>query len=276
MVEITLNQLQERHDFAASDVLVTQAVEGSLGDGEALLRFLGRYISWNGHFGSGVADLVAKIGRGRHLFADRDESILACADRSVHVASFFFDAARDEFDDSATPHRDSHRTLAQATVRGVAEYYGLVDQANEILEEPAWLLQVNQRVHEGYGAGTPEDAESIFEAMGFHLGSEILADEEFTLIDTTLRARRPELVDRLLSHRVEIADELHPAYYWIGIHSALGGGVEMDHFEWAITGVRKALEFSEPSQGESLRDAALRGFDRFAQNHTSFFNAVLS
>jgi hypothetical protein len=276
VVEITLKQLQERHDFGASSALVAQAVEGSLGDGESLLRFLGRYISWNGHFGNGVASLVAKIGRGRQLFTDRDEPIHACADRAVHVASFFFDAARDEFDDSATPHRDTHRTLAQATVRGVAEYYGLVDRANELLEDPAWLVDVNEGVHRGYGEGTPKDVGSIFEAMGFHLGSEILADEEFTLIDKTLRARLPELVEQLLSHRVEIADQLHPAYYWIGIHSSLGGGVEMDHFEAAIQGIQQALGFTDPSRGEDLLGAALRGFDRFAENHTTFFSSVLS
>ena len=41
------------------------------------------------------------------------------ADRAAEVASDFFYAAIDEFDDRSTPWRDTHRTLAQATLKGV-------------------------------------------------------------------------------------------------------------------------------------------------------------
>ena len=156
MTGITLEDLKDRCDFERSEHGVRTAVESALADGESLLRFLGHYISWNGFFGSGVAELASKIGRNRGMFMDPAEPIAVCADRSVHVASFFFDAARDEFDDSATPHRDTHRTLAQATVKGLVTYFGLEPRANELLVDPPWLTGLNQRVHTGYGGGSAE------------------------------------------------------------------------------------------------------------------------
>ena len=273
-MEITVSDLRGAYDFSASHALVRRAIADSLADGPALLRFIGRYISWNGWFGGGVSELAAKIARGRDLFVDPQEPIAACADRSNHVGSYIFDAARDEFDDSATPYRDTHRTLAQATIRGVAEYYGLVERADELLAEPAWLTALNRRVGEGYGLGTPDTPEAVFGAMGYHMGSEILADEEFTILDKTLRERKPKLVDHLLQHRVRVADAEHAAYYWIGIHSGLGGGVEMEHFEWALGGVREGLRFVEADRRAALREAAMAGFRAFAADHTEFFEKV--
>ena len=269
---ITIEDLQERHDFGFTEGLVHSAVTSAIGSDEGLVRFLGRYISWNGHFGSGVAYLSAKIGRSQQLFLDPSERLEAAADRSTHVASFFFDAARDEFDDGATPYRDTHRTLAQATIKGTVEYFGLsLERANEMLRDPAWLRRANQRVHQGYGLGTPDAYGPIFRAMGYHLGSEILADEEFSLIDGDLRERRPALVKELLQRRVPVAGQEHPAYYWIGVHSGLGGGVEMDHFEWAAGGVRAGLALAPADLREELREEVLEGFSDFARCHTEFF-----
>lgn len=270
--DITIEDLQTRHDFSYSQGLVHASVTTAIGGDEALLRFLGRYISWNGHFGSGVSYLAAKIGRSKPLFLDPEERLEAAADRSTHVASYFFDAARDEFDDGATPYRDTHRTLAQATLKGTVAYLGISEaRANEMLRDPAWLRRLNERVHQGYGLGTPDAYGPIFRAMGFHLGSEILADEEFSLLDGDLRERRPDLVKQLLQMRVEVAGQGHPAYYWIGVHSGLGGGVEMDHFEWAVGGVRSGLSLIPADLREEMREEVLEGFVDFARNHTEFF-----
>ena len=100
--------LSERHDFAASQALVLDTLQDSMTSLPNMIRFLGRYTSWNGFFGSGVATLAGKIGRSRQVFLDPEQPLRALADRSVFVASFFFDAARDEFDDRDTTHRDTH------------------------------------------------------------------------------------------------------------------------------------------------------------------------
>ena len=85
--------------------------------------------------------------------------------------------------------------------------------------------------------------------MGFHTGSEILADREFTEIDAHLRAQHPDLVAALEPMKVEIAGERHDAYYWIRIHT----GVEIEHFDAALKGANNALRFyaGETTQARS-------------------------
>lgn len=240
------------------------------------LRFLGRYVRWNGFFGSGVAFLSGKIGNSG-LFRDFQEPVDALADRSMHVASFFFDAARDEFNDSDTPYRDTHRTLAQATLKGVIQHYGTsVDVANEMLQDPIWLTGLCNRTRTGYGRGTAEDLPSVFRSMGYHLGSEVLADQEFSMLDRILRKNYPELVDSLQSASIRLADEVHSAYTWISIHSGQGKAVEMDHFDWAVQGVDQAFRYTDPKLVPDAKYQLLRGFDSFVHDHEEFFALVNS
>jgi hypothetical protein len=257
---------------------VDEAVAAAVAAGPLpLVRFLGRYISWNSGFGSGVASLAAKIGRSRRLFFDPHEPITACADRSVHVGSFFFDAARDEFDDRDTAHRDTHRTLAQAALKATAAFYGLsAEEVNRSLAEPLWLTSLGARTQTGYGLGAPDDHASVFRAMGFHLGSEILADTEFSNIDRHLRALRPELVAHLQATRVHLAGQEHDAWFWIGVHSGHGNAVEADHFAWAIEGVTEAFRFVPEHLRHGLTHELIGGFDQFAAIHQEFFAQVLA
>ena len=273
---ITLSDLQAAHDFSASHAAVEKALGTSMRSHLSLLRFVGRYTSWNGLFGSGVATLAGKIGRSRSAFLDPSQPIIALADRSVFVASFFFAAARDEFDDSSTEHRDTHRCLAQAFVAGLASFSQLRDpaQLNALLADPIWLMTLQQRVAMGYGAGSPDDAAHIFRSMGYHLGSEVLADQEFSLIDKALRHSDPELVSFLERERFEIAGESHSSYQWLNIHSGHGGGVERDHFEWAVQGVQKGFFYTPKGQHEEMREQIMRGFGDFARDHSEFFALV--
>src|ERR1700709_1693419 len=118
MSELSREELESLVDFAAQEKRVSDALGVALSDPLRRVRFLGRYASWNGFFGSGVAALAGKIGRSRRLVLDPAQPRHALADRSVYVASFFFDAARDEFDDRDTVHRDTHRCLAQSMLKG--------------------------------------------------------------------------------------------------------------------------------------------------------------
>src|SRR5712692_4360634 len=81
-------------------------------DEKELLRMLGRYISFNSVFGSGVASLAGQIGSRQDLFRDSEEALALIADRSVEVAAAIFFAAAGEFGDRT---RRTHRSLAQAT-----------------------------------------------------------------------------------------------------------------------------------------------------------------
>ncbi|MEO8672991.1 MAG: hypothetical protein ABI411_16865 [Tahibacter sp.] len=281
MTDVSRAELEALVDFAAQEAKVREALASALGDPLKRVRFLGRYTSWNGFFGSGVAALSGKIGRARRLFLDPDQPLHALADRSVFVASFFFDAARDEFDDRDTVHRDTHRCLAQSMLKGLIDHDArstpeLADtnRLNALIDEPEWLLLLNEHVARGYGVGTPDDLSAIFCAIGYHLGSELLADREFSIIDETLRSTAPELVEALKATRVNIAGQDHVAYQWIAIHSGHGGGAEADHFDWATQGARLALRFVRPVQHPALRRAMHDGFSAFARDHRKFFERV--
>src|SRR2546422_4804556 len=91
---------------------------------EGLLSLLGRYIQFNSAFGAGLANLAGEIAARQALFQDPDEALHIAADRAAEVAADFFYAAVDEFDDRATPWRDTHRTLAQATLKGLGTCFG--------------------------------------------------------------------------------------------------------------------------------------------------------
>jgi hypothetical protein len=279
-MSLSIDELRGLCDFAAHEQMVVGALQAALGSAAGRIRFFGNYTSWNGFFGSGVAALAGKIGRSRRLFLDPHEPITAIADRSVYVASFFFDAARDEFDDRETVWRDSHRCLAQATIGGLLDYEAssgapMQPQAvNRLLVESIALQALNNRVALGYGVGTPDDLSSIFAGIGYHLGSELLADREFSIIDSMLRAAAPQLVAHLQAAKVRIAGQEHQAYQWVSIHSGHGGGAEADHFQWATQGARLALRFVPPPLHAQLRREVHRGFQSFASDHREFFTTV--
>ena len=110
-----------------------QAVEGASSPG-ALLSVFGRYIQFNSAFGPGLANLAGEIAARQGLFRDPDEPLRLVADRAAEVASDFFYAAIDEFDDRLTPWRDTHRTLAQATLKAMGAWFGYTPrQLNDVI-----------------------------------------------------------------------------------------------------------------------------------------------
>jgi hypothetical protein len=279
MTAITSARLGRLVDIKADSDLIREALEQAVGTGEPLrlATFFARYTSWNGFFGPGVASLAGKIGRARRLFIDPNEPLAAAADRSMLVASFFFDAARDEFDDHGTAERDPHRSLAQAFLKGLFQFAlpnASVVQLSAMAADPVWLTALNNEVAGGYGAYRPDDLPSLFRAMGYHLGSELLADQEFSIIDATLRAQMADLVAHLTRAKVQIGPQSHNAYRWISVHSAQGCAAEAEHFEWASKGVNVAFEYVPPELHRDLQRQVERGFVAFAHDQREFFHHV--
>ena len=104
------------------------AFETAAVDPVRLLSVLARYVQFNSAFGAGVANLAGEIAARQGLFQDRSEPLRLAADRAAEVAADFFYAAIDEFDDRATPWRDTHRTLAQVTIKGAGAFFGYTDR----------------------------------------------------------------------------------------------------------------------------------------------------
>jgi len=281
MTRITEQELLELYDYKSGSGQIKLIFINALQQPQALIRFIAHYTAWNALFGSGVASLAGKIGRCQGVFRSQQCKIDAIADRSVHVASFFFDAARDEFDDRATIHRDTHRCLAQSCLQGMIDYYTqsqqitLSDtQLNDWLAPPLWLTALIERVAIGYGVGSGDHPAALFRSMGYHLGSELLADREFSIIDQGLETRQVELQAFLKQHTVEIAGEHHSAYHWLEIHSGHGGGVEAEHFAWAVKGVNRGFSYVPVAIHESLRHQLHLGFMDFVTDHREFFTSV--
>jgi hypothetical protein len=275
VAKITRAHLENLVDFEDDANLIRHALREALHarDSRALVRFFARYASWNGFFGAGVATLAGKIGRARGLFMDWREPLQAAADRSVLVASYFFDAARDEFDDHETAERDPHRCLAQAFLKGLASLclpQMNAGEQNALMADPLWLTALNNSVAGGYGAYRPDDLPTLFAAMGYHLGSEVLADREFSIIDEALSAEG-DLVTRLKALTVPIGPQQHNAYVWVQIHSGSGGAAEADHFAWATQGVNLALDYVDESLQSDLIRQVERGFISFANDQREFF-----
>jgi hypothetical protein len=263
--------LQALVDFEAARQRVRDRL-ASLKEPPALVRFFVHYASWNGHFANGVAALASLLGNGRDLFREAGLP-RAVSDRSNYIASYFFDAARDEYDDHINPARDSHRCMAQASLLAMAAYFKLGDEALDG-PDPAELQAVNDGVMAGY-TGQPGRAQGpvaqVFWAIGYHLGSELLADQEFSIIDEHLRQAWPELVHHLMRTTVELAGGQHRCYAWVGVHSGHGGGVEADHFDYALDGARGALRYLAAEQHAVALQALEHGFRSFEQDHARFF-----
>jgi hypothetical protein len=238
----------------------------------SLLNLLARFIQFNSAFGAGLANLAGEIAARQSLFRDASEPVRLLADRASEVAADFFYAAVDEFDDRLTPWRDTHRTLAQATLKGLGAHLGYAPtQLDEVIRVNEATEVARHAVWEGYGVGARLDERRLFSAMGFHAGSEVLADHEFTVIDRGLRERRPDLVAALEAMKVEVGGEKHNAYYWIRIHTS----VEAEHFEAALKGVNNALRFYAGAEGAAtVKGWILEGFTRFAAVQAAFMERL--
>jgi hypothetical protein len=247
---------------------VLRAAFAAASEPRRLLSVLGRYVQFNSAFGPGVANLAGEIAARQGLFRDPEEPVRILADRAAEVGADFFYAAIDEFDDRGTHWRDTHRTLAQATVKGAGAHFGLApEQLNDVIRVNPATHRAMARVSEGYGVGERLSERRLFEAMGFHVGSEVLADREFNIIDEHLRARHPALVADLKARRVSLLGAQHDAYYWIFIHT----GVEAEHFDAALKGVNSALRYYAGESGsERVRGFILDGFARFAEVQAEF------
>jgi hypothetical protein len=267
MLQITRQDLEPvlaAHDGADA---LRRSVEGAAGP-DGLLSVVARYIQFNSAFGPGLANLAGEIAARQGLFRDKEEPLRLVADRAAEVAADFFYAAVDEFDDRLTPWRDTHRTLAQATLKAMGVHYGYAPAAlNDVIHINPGTEVAITRVWEGYGVGAALDERRLFHGMGFHTGSEVLADAEFNVLDRALRARDPQMVEALQKARVTVAGQEHDAWYWVRIHTS----VEADHFEAALKGVNNAARYyAGPTPADEVKGWVLDGFKDFATVQGAF------
>lgn len=242
-------------------------------DPQELVWALARYVQFNSVFGGGVANLAGEIASRHDLFRDAGEEVDLIADRSVEVAAQIFFAAIDEFGDRDKGQRGNHRALAQATLKGVAGFFGCSPLTlNQTAKADQETLAAMNEVRAGYGLNRALDEPKLFRAMGFHIGSEVLADEEFNILDHFLQTNFPELVEYLKNNNVSIGGVPSPAYCWIQIHTH----VEANHFQAAVTSANLALRYYAGEQTKaSIKSWILDGFREFALVQTEFMKRLI-
>ncbi|GAB4452869.1 MAG: hypothetical protein OHK0029_04640 [Armatimonadaceae bacterium] len=242
-----------------------------VGSPEELVRVLGRYTFFNATFGAGIASLAAKIGTRVDMFRDPKEPVALLSDRSMEIAADFFVAAVDEFDDRATVHKDTHRALAQATLRATLEFFQFTpERANQFATINDTTRKAVVAVHKGYGVGHLLTDADIFQAIGFHIGSEVLAQGERHHLDQCLQDRFPELAAHLENATVFVEGEGHAAYCWVRTHHTQEG-----FFAVALSGANRALQFYVGNlTPKEAKEQILAGVREFGSLQESFMAAI--
>lgn len=263
IAESDLKPVLEGH---AGNRMLDNALRG-VESGHGMIRLIGQYTLFNSVFGGGVANLAGEIAERQDMFGDNAEEISSLSDRSAFVAARIFAASVPEFGGENCGY--THRSLAQATLKGLAQFFelspGIVNDA--LVVTPA-LTDAIAGVQYGYGSNRELDEIDLFRGIGFHMGSECLADDEFNIIDQVLGEKWAKLVSFLESTNVSVGGEIpHPAYEWVKIHTT----VEADHFRFALEGVNLALQYyrGQHSQ-EEVTAAIIDGFVEFARVQLRF------
>jgi hypothetical protein len=220
-----------------------------------------------------VASLAGQIGVRSDLFRDPTDPVEALADRSAEVASLIFFAAIDEFGERSLSTRSTHRALAKALLRGVAAFIGCNEPAlSEYLRPDRSTVAAIDAVAAGYGLNRPLDEGDLARAIGFHLGSETLADEEFGVLDTFLKSRHGDLVEYLSSRTVSTNGTACPGYDWIRIHTT----AEAEHTNAGAAAARLALQYyAGRLKKEKVAHLMEEGFAGFCAVQAQFMEGFL-
>ncbi|AFY95800.1 hypothetical protein [Chamaesiphon minutus] len=268
----TVETFQNLVDRESAEANIEATVELAAASPEGLYYFMQRYAHFNGFAGSLVARLASSIGLSRDLFNQPGIPVVDRADRGLDIAAKVLAATIDEHADSGA-QQVTHRTLAQATMQAIGDYAGLSDlQCNQIAQTPEWMNDIITDLVSGY-QGKIGDLQALVTAVGFHIGSELLADREYSLIDKVVRHNNRGVgFDRYLQGKqVEIGGKRLSPWYWIVVHGKHNStGVEAEHCQLAIDALNAIVEY-RPESAATILEWASTGFIAFAQLQQRLF-----
>jgi len=238
---------------------------------EDIIRFVSRYQLFNGNFAGGVSCLAGAFHIRQDLFRDCGVNVFYAADRSARIASQIYFAAVDEYADRKNQQRFTHWDLGQYLLLGVCNYFEVdlttIDHTFPLNVETQLTID---RVSRGYCLDQQNTEDSILRGLGFHIGSELLADQEFNLIDEHLRENFLPLVQYLEDHSTEFGNT---HYHWIHIHTF----VEMEHLDHAFKAAELSIEYySGQKSKRRVAELILDGFLEFGDMQKFFFGNILN
>jgi hypothetical protein len=234
----------------------------SLKDSRALLGFIHRFLLFNDALAARVPFLSGLIHLKSNFFVDSAPETAYCQQRNALVSAYVALAAADEYE----MHEGTnlvHQHLSQEFLRGALAFYGVeaapFDRAHPVPDRLQAILGEVRSVF----LDTAE-APDIFAALGFHIGLEYFATEEFCLLDNYLRSRHPDLTESLLQDKF--------AYSWVQIHTV----VEVHHYQAGLRAVSTAVtSYRDPAERPAMLARARAGFDTFVDLQRRFYSAIL-
>jgi hypothetical protein len=248
------------------------AVLNKIDSSQTLLRVLSNYMEANAIFGAGVAGLASSIGVRsvtNPCFKDPNTIYTSISDASYEVAGRIFYAAIDEFNVAKGMH--PHQSLAQATLQETASFLKVTnEQLSEFTHKSTGTRKAIQETVDGYGLGRVLDDQELFQAIGLHIGSEILADGEFNELDTYLKNSWPKLVAHLQKTSIDLHGQPTPTYVWVDLHTT----VEIEHFDAALEAANRALLYYTGDKAQA-KQWLLDGISKFSQVQSDFFTSLM-
>jgi hypothetical protein len=231
---------------------------------DAMTHFLHRFVLFNDALAARVPFLAGLIHLTPNLFLDPEADEDFCRQANGRIAAYVALAASDEY--HVTPERNLvHQYLSQLFFRGVLEHYRVDGPAfDRRYPLPSGLGEL---LAEARGKYFHDRAPSeIFSALGFHVGLEFFADQEFNLVDQYLRARHPALVASLEQHGAE-----ESAYLWLATHTV----VEIGHYRAGIEALKAAMTYCNPRDEAPRMLACIKaGFNGFIDLQKRYYESV--
>ncbi|BAZ21257.1 hypothetical protein NIES4073_21350 [Kalymmatonema gypsitolerans NIES-4073] len=270
---ITLENFQPWLDIdAINDVMKAACVEAAKTP-RALYVFMQRYVCYGRTFSSSVPTLAGTISSS-HLLQDPTCSVPMHAGRSMDVAAKVLAASIEEFTDPRTGV--SHGTLSYALLDKLAEYANLSQaEINTIYQSGTWLSDIISYVKTAYKAES-DSLESLVSAIGFHVATETVGDNEFGIINDVLFSQhRNNSFGRFIRNsKVSFQQGTVSPWYWIVIHGTSDSkGVELKHSAEAFAALNYVVRYSNVSEQQIIEWAG-QGFAEFAYIQTKFFQQV--
>jgi hypothetical protein len=249
-----------------------EVLESVAANGEKLLLFMGRFFQYASAFGVGQTALASQVAARKDLFSCPGE-VGVFADASMTVAEGIFSGAIDEFGDREIAGSPSHRALALATLKGMARFlrFDLAELSRRVRAH-APTRNAAQKVSRYYGVNVVIDEASLFRGIGFHLGTEVLGEDENRVLDDFFCTRCPDLMTFLDRNAVEINGVSVPANVWFKRHIV----AEADHFATGLRAANLAFEYYSGSETrQELVQWVLEGVQAVASMQREVMRTIL-
>lgn len=272
IVPFTVDTFDSLFDSKTNNATIEATLELAASSPLRFYYFMQRYAYFNSFAGSLVARLASSIGISYDLFRCPEEPVLEQSDRGLVIAAKVFAATIDEHADSKG-YKVPHRTLAQATLRAISDYAKLSDiECNQIAQTPQWMESIVTDLIASY-QGKISDTEALVTAVGYHIGSELLADREYSLIDKVIRHTHRFLgFDAWLQgKKIDVGGKRLNPWYWIVVHGKYNElGVEAEHRDLALEALNLIAQYC-PESNEKIFKWASKGFLDFATLQSRLF-----